>query len=53
MGIKVGHEPPTVAEYRVDDPVAVRETLRWLADYGASFLDADPGERSRSGRATE
>ncbi|WP_433625475.1 trehalose-phosphatase [Halomicrococcus sp. NG-SE-24] len=53
MGIKVGHEPPTVAEYRVDGPVAVHATLRWLVDYGLSFLDAEPGEHPRSSRPTE
>ncbi|WP_440007883.1 trehalose-phosphatase [Halomicrococcus sp. SG-WS-1] len=53
VGIKVGHEPPTVAEYRVDDHVGVHATLRWLVDYGLSFLDADPGEHSRFSRPTE
>jgi trehalose 6-phosphate phosphatase len=41
LGVKVGEDPDTGAPYRVDDPEAVREVLRWLGEHGVSFLDAD------------
>jgi trehalose 6-phosphate phosphatase len=42
LGVKVGHEPPTMASYRVADPAAVRTTLAWLAEYGIEFLRSEP-----------
>ncbi|WP_231184813.1 trehalose-phosphatase [Haladaptatus sp. DYF46] len=42
LGVKVGHEPPTMASYRVADPAAVRKTLMWLAEYGVEFLHTEP-----------
>ncbi|WP_423743251.1 trehalose-phosphatase (plasmid) [Haladaptatus sp. SPP-AMP-3] len=42
LGVKVGHEPPTMASYRVADPAAVQKTLSWLAEYGVEFLQSEP-----------
>lgn len=46
LALKVGHEPPTIAGYRVADPTAVRSTIEWLAEYGIAFLQTEPEERS-------
>ncbi len=50
LGVKVGHEPPTVASYRVADPAAVRTTLVWLAEYGVEFLQSEPAMSTASPR---
>ncbi|MCO8246784.1 MULTISPECIES: trehalose-phosphatase [unclassified Haladaptatus] len=50
LGVKVGHEPPTVASYRVADPAAVRTTLAWLAEYGVEFLESPPTTSTASPR---
>jgi trehalose 6-phosphate phosphatase len=50
LGVKVGHEPPTVASYRVADPAAVRKTLTWLAEYGVEFLHSEPTMNTASTR---
>jgi trehalose 6-phosphate phosphatase len=45
LALKVGHEPPTIAGYRVADPTAVRSIIEWLAEYGVEFLRTESEER--------